>query len=72
MLVAAQNPLNHKLFIEFAVLGNIPHAVVRAVFSDKLIQFVVDVGFLGLMGVVLLVLYPGVSNTSYGNNNGNN
>jgi hypothetical protein len=63
MLVAASNPIEHRAFLEFAILGNILHAVVMAVFAEKLIQIVVDVGFIGFMGVVLLALYPwGIKN----------
>ncbi len=58
MLVAARNPLKHKTFLDFAILGNILHAIVMALFADRLIQILVDVGFIGLMGMVLLTLYP--------------
>ena len=58
MLVAARAPLEHRAFLEFAILGNIFHAVVMVVFAENPAQLIVDVGFIGLMGLILLALYP--------------
>ena len=30
MLVVARDPLNHRAFLEFAILGNIVHAIIMA------------------------------------------
>lgn len=63
MLIAARNPLEHRAFIEFAIIANLLHALVMAVFAEKPIQLVLDVGFIGIMGLVLLALYPwGIKN----------
>jgi len=63
MLVTARAPLEHRAFLEFLILGNIFHAIVMAVFAEGPIQLVLDVGFIGLMGLMLLVFYPwGIKN----------
>jgi hypothetical protein len=58
MLVTARQPMRHKAFLEFTIQGNIMHAIVMAAFAEKTIQLVVDAAFIGLMGLVLLALYP--------------
>jgi len=58
MLVTARIPVEHRAFLEFAILGNILHAVVMIAFAEDPVQLVVDVGFIGLMGFILLALYP--------------
>lgn len=58
MLVTARAPIEHRAFLEFAFLGNILHAVVMIAFAENPVQLVVDVGFIGLMGFILLALYP--------------
>jgi len=58
MLIAARAPLEHRAFLEFTILGNILHAVVMVVFAENPVQLAVDVGFIGLMGSILLALYP--------------
>ncbi|NIM95055.1 MAG: hypothetical protein GTO18_15255 [Anaerolineales bacterium] len=63
MLVAARNPLEHRAFLEFAILANVLHAMVMVVFAETPVQIVVDAGFIGIQGIVLLVLYPwGIKN----------
>lgn len=63
MLVVARNPMEHRAFLEFAILGNILHAAVMVAFAKNAIQLVVDAGFVGVMGFALLALYPwGVRN----------
>jgi len=63
MLVAARAPIEHRTFLEFVILGNIFHAIVMALFAEDSVQLVLDVGFIGLMGFILLALYPwGIKN----------
>lgn len=63
MLIAAGAPLEHRAFLEFAILGNIFHAVVMLVFAENSVQLEVDISFIRLMGFILLALYPwGIKN----------
>lgn len=63
MLIAAHNPIEHRAFLEFAIIGNILHAFIMIAYATKPIQIVVDAGFIGFMGLVLLILYPwGIKN----------
>jgi len=58
MLVTSRAPIEHRAFLEFAILGNILHAVVMIAFAENPVQLMVDVGFIGLMGFILFALYP--------------
>ena len=63
MLVTAHEPSRHRAFIEFTAIANLFHAVVMALFAETAIQLVLDTGFVALMGLTLLTLYPwGVRN----------
>ena len=58
MILAARSPLSHKAFVDFVVLSSIVHAVIMLAYAEHILHLLVDVGFMGLMGVVPLLVYP--------------
>ncbi|MFX1558971.1 MAG: hypothetical protein ACFFBL_00110 [Promethearchaeota archaeon] len=58
MILAAKNPIKHKLFIDFLILSNIIHSLIMIVFAQNIIQIIVDAGLVGVMGVLPLFFYP--------------
>jgi hypothetical protein len=58
MILVARNPLSHKAFVDFVVISNILHAIVMLVYATNVLQVVLDVGFVGSMGVLPLLFYP--------------
>jgi hypothetical protein len=58
MVCIARKPENHKGFIDFIVIANIFHAIVMIVFAQKPSHIYLDAGFIGLMGVIPLFIYP--------------
>ena len=58
MILAARNPLSHKAFIDFVALSSIVHAVIMLIYAEHIFHLLVDVGFMGLLGVVPLLFYP--------------
>lgn len=58
MILAARNPLSHKAFVDFVALSSIVHAVIMLIFAEHILHVLVDVGFMGLMGAVPLLVYP--------------
>jgi hypothetical protein len=58
MLRSAKNPLCHKSFIDFVIMANIFHALVMLIYAEHALQLVLDVGFIGAMGLLPLLCYP--------------
>jgi hypothetical protein len=58
MLCISKKPEAHKGFIDFIVMANIFHAIVMIVFAQKPSHIYLDAGFIGLMGVLPLLMYP--------------
>lgn len=58
MLTATRNPMSHKSFIDFVILANILHALVMFIYAEHILQMVLDVGFIGMMGILPLLFYP--------------
>ena len=63
MVCIARTVEKHKGFIDFIVMANVFHAVIMIVFAQKPIHIYLDAGFIGLMGLLPLLVYPwGVAN----------
>ena len=63
MICIAKKPESQKGFIDFVVMSNIFHAIVMIVFAQKPIHVYLDAGYVGLMGVMPLFIYPwGIKN----------
>ncbi len=58
MILASRAPLSHKSFIDFVIISSLLHAVVMFVFAQKPLHIYVDAVFMGLNGLIPLVLYP--------------
>ena len=58
MMRTAAAPENHKGFIDFVVLANVSHAFVMLVFAQKPVHIYLDAGFVAVVGVLPLLLYP--------------
>lgn len=60
MVVASKQPLKHKLFIDFTVLGNLFHALVMIVFGiiDQPMHLYGDVIWISLLWIIPLIFYP--------------
>lgn len=58
MLCVAKKPEEQKGFIDFIVMSNIFHAIVMIIFAQKPSHIYLDAGFVGLMGIVPLLVYP--------------
>jgi hypothetical protein len=61
MVVASRNPLEHKLFIDFVVLGNLLHASVMVYFAiaDRAVAHLYgDVLWIGALALLPLAIYP--------------
>ena len=57
MLTAARAPLKHKALIDFVILSSIPHAIIMLIYHQNSFHLI-DVGFIGLLGLVPLLIYP--------------
>lgn len=58
MLLIAKQPNKHKAFIDFIVVGNVLHAFVMILFAQKPGHIVLDSGYILMMGIIPLLLYP--------------
>lgn len=60
MILAAQEPRKHKLFVDFIILGNFLHAVVMIIFGiiDQPAHLVGDVLWISVLWILPLVFYP--------------
>jgi hypothetical protein len=58
MIVVAKSPMNHKAFIDFIIISNILHGLVMVFYAQKPSHIYLDSGFIGIMGVILILLYP--------------
>ncbi len=58
MVMIAKSPENHKSFIDFLIVSNNLHAIVMVIFAQKPSHIFIDSGFIGLMGIIPLLLYP--------------
>ena len=58
MILVARNPLPHQAFVDFVALSSIVHAVIMLVYAEHILHLFVDVAFMGVMGVVPLLVYP--------------
>ncbi|MEX2008345.1 MAG: DUF6632 domain-containing protein [Candidatus Spechtbacterales bacterium] len=65
MVVASRDPLKHKLFVDFTILGNLFHAIVMIFFGvmEQPKHLYGDVIWISALGVIPLIFYPwGVKN----------
>jgi hypothetical protein len=61
MVIAARDPLEHKLFVDFVVLGNLFHAGVMIYFAvtrQQLAHLYGDVIWIAALGLLPLAFYP--------------
>ena len=58
MLLVSKTPMKHKAFVDFIIIGNILHSIIMVVYAQNLSHIVIDVSFIGSMGLIPLVLYP--------------
>lgn len=58
MIMVARSPENHKSFIDFLIVSNLLHALVMVIFARKPSHIYIDSGFIGIMGIIPLILYP--------------
>ena len=58
MMCIVKKPEEQKGFIDFIIMSNIFHAMVMIIFAQKPSHIYLDAGFIGLMGVVPLLVYP--------------
>lgn len=60
MVASSNNPLKHKLFIDFSILANLFHAIVMIYFGfmDQPMHLYGDVLWISALWIIPLVYYP--------------
>ncbi len=60
MILAAKNPIKHKLFVDLVILGNLAHAAVMIIFGalEQPAHLYGDVIWISAMWVLPLIFYP--------------
>jgi cadmium resistance protein CadD (predicted permease) len=58
MVLVAKTAENHKALVDFLIIGNFLHCIIMIVYAQTAVHVLIDAGFIGLMGLIPLVLYP--------------
>jgi formate/nitrite transporter FocA (FNT family) len=58
MILVAKKPLENKSFIDFVFCAIMLHALVMIIFAQKSIHTFLDSLFIGIMGVIPVLIYP--------------
>jgi hypothetical protein len=58
MIAIVRDPVPHKAFVDYVVIGNILHALVMIAYAEHLLHIILDAAFIGATGVLPLIFYP--------------